>query len=102
MVIGIVHKMFYDPDKDGDDKELYECRTRKILLVSNAIASSGNIIYCACSEDWKKLDAGGILVSLYRLFSDVRFITRVKEQFIQSEIDKPLQEALDKLNADFV
>lgn len=102
MIVGFVHKMYYDEEKDGSDKELYEVRTRKILLISNLLASGGNILYCAFSEDWKKLDLGGILVSLYRLVSDVRFMTRVKKQFIQQEIDKSIEKELEELNRNFV
>ena len=102
MIIGFVHKMFYDAEKDGPDKNLYEVRTRKILCVSNALASGGNIMYCAFTEDWKKLDIGGILVTLYRLFSDVRFITRIKDEFIQKELDKTIERELAEIEAEFI
>lgn len=102
MIIGLVHKMFYDREKDGPDKELYEVRTRKILLISNLIASGGNVLYCAFSEDWKKLDIGGILVSLYRLVSDIRFITRIKEQFIQQHLDEVIFKEIAEIDSYFI
>ena len=102
MIIGFVHKMFYDESKDGNNKELYEVRTRKILLISNVLASSGNVLYCAFSEDWKKLDIGGILVSLHRLVSDVRFMTRIKEKFIQEQLDATIAETLKEIDSNFI
>ena len=101
MIIGAIHGFLYDPQKDGDDKKLYEVRTRKILCISNALASAGNIAYAIGTEDWRKLDVGGILVSLYRLFTDVRFITRVKKQYIETEMDKVLEKELKELDAYF-
>lgn len=102
MIIGLVHKMFYDKSKDGPDKNLYECRTRKILLISNMIASGGNILYCAFSKDWKKLDIGGILVTIYRLVTDVRFMTRVKDQFIQKHLDEVIIKEIAEIDAEFI
>lgn len=99
MVIGLIHGLFYTPS-DGDRK-LYEVRTRKILSISNTLASSGNIAYAIASEDWRKLDAGGILVTLYRLFSDTRFMLRVKKDFIESKMDEVLQKEISELDAYF-
>lgn len=99
MVIGLIHGLFYTPS-DGDRK-LYEVRTRKILSISNALASSGNIAYAIASDDWRKLDAGGVLVTLYRLFSDTRFMLRVKKDFIESKMDEVLQKEISELDAYF-
>ena len=100
MIISLVHGLLYDPQKDGD-KQIYEVRTRKILCISNALASAGNIAYAVGVEDWKKLDVGGILVSLYRLFTDVRFICRIKKNFIEKEMDKVLEKELESLESYF-
>ena len=102
MIIGFVHKMFYDKEIDGADKNLYEVRTRKILLISNLLASGGNVLYCAFSEDWKKLDLGGILVTLYRLVSDIRFITSIKEQFIQQHLDDVIIKEIAEIDSNFI
>ena len=100
MIIGLIHGLFYNPE-DGDRK-LYEVRTRKIISISNALASSGNIAYAVASEDWRKLDVGGILVTLYRLFSDTRFMLRVKKDFIDSKMDKVLENEIKELDAYFI
>ena len=100
MIIGLIHGLLYNPDKDGERK-FYEVRTRKILMISNVLASSGNIAYAIATENWKELDVGGILVSLYRLFTDVRFISKVKSEFIEKEMDKVLEKELKELDSFF-
>ena len=45
---------------------------------------------------------GGIMVTLYRLFTDVRFITKVKKDFIESEMDKVLADEIKELDSYFV
>ena len=100
MIVGLVHGIFYNPKTDGDRK-LYEVRTRKIICISNALASAGNIAYAAATENWKKLDVGGILVTLYRLFTDINFMTRVKKEFIEHEMDKVLEKEIKELDSYF-
>lgn len=107
MLIGLIHGLFYNEKKDGT-REHYEVRTRKILLYSNTISTSLNLAYVGANaylgnvnEAWKKLDIGGLLVTFQRLFSDVRFITKIKEQFIQEEMDNVTKEALAELDSMF-
>lgn len=107
MIIGLMHGLFYNKDKDGR-RENYEVRTRKILLYSNAISTSINLAYVGVNastgnvgEALKKLDLGGLLVTLWRLFSDIRFITKVKEQYINEELDKVTKDAIAELDAMF-
>lgn len=107
MIIGFVHGLFYKANIDGR-REHYEVRTRKILLYSNVISTNLNLAYVGANayfgnagEAWKKLDLGGLLVTLYRLFADIRFITKIKEQFIQEEMDKVTRDALVELESMF-
>jgi len=100
MVIGLVHGLFYNPEKDGQ-LEFYEVRTRKILSISNALASSGNVLYALLSKDLKKLDVGGMLVTISRLYTDVRFITKIKRDFINGELDKVLEEEIRQIDEYF-
>lgn len=101
MIVGLIHGLLYDEKEDGD-REFYEVRTRKILCISNALSSAGNLAYVFGSKDVRKLDAGGVLVSLYRLFSDVRFMTRIKQSFIEAEMDKVLENELKELDSYFI
>lgn len=97
MLVTLIHGLFYD-EKTDDSREMYEVRTRKVLLYSNSLASTGNIAYSAAMQDWGKLDIGGIIVTITRLFLDVRFITRMKHEFIQKEMDKSLHEKLKQID----
>ncbi len=84
-IIAIVHGMLC-AEQGELNRNLYKVRTRKILLYSNLIASSSNILYCAISENWKKLDVGGTLTALYRLYADPKFIDKLKYEFINNEL----------------
>lgn len=100
MLITLIHGLFYNKDKDGE-RDLYEVRTRKILLYSNSLASVGNIAYSAATQDWGKLDVGGIIVTITRLFSDIKFITKVKKEFIEKEMDQKLFAELKTIDSYF-
>ena len=85
-IVKSLHFLFYDGN--ADDKmaiDLYEVRTRKILSYSNAIASGSNILYVALSQDVAKLDIGGILVTIYRLITDHKFIKSIKKEFLEKQ-----------------
>lgn len=97
MVIGLVHGLYYDEKQDGE-RDLFEVRTRKILICSNALASTGNIVSTLITKNAKRLDVGGLLVTISRLYSDARFIARAKEEFIQGRLDDSLREIVK--NAD--
>lgn len=96
-LISCIHTLFYD---EGIDIRLYQIKTRKILMLSNAIASSSNLIYSAITGDLKKLDVGGLCVTLYRLFADPRFINSVKYEYLNSEVSKIYQAKFDRLRED--
>lgn len=97
MLVTLIHGLFYDEKKD-ESRDMYEVRTRKVLLYSNSLASVGNIAYSAATQDWGKLDVGGIIVTITRLFSDIRFITKMKHEFIQKELDKSLMDELSRID----
>lgn len=94
MVVGLIHGLYYDEKRDGE-RNLFEVRTRKILLYSNVLASTGNIAVSLITKNVKKLDFGGILVTISRLYTDVRFIARVKEEFIQKHLDDNFQQIMN-------
>lgn len=75
---------------DGTDycTEMYQVRTKKIILLSNTIATGSSVIANAIPPAPKGFDLGGAAVLVYRLFTDGRFIARLKEDFLNSELDK--------------
>lgn len=93
MIIGLTHALFYNKDQDGT-KHMFEVRTRKILLISNTIATSSNIIYAAVTENPKALDIGGLLVTIMHLFSDTRFMLNVKKEFIEDRLYEKIEDEI--------
>ena len=108
-LISIIHGML---KAENEDEKLYAVRTRKILLISNTIASTSNVLAVGIATGigtvMKKpnmvkksvsyLDVGGLLVTISRLFTDIHFINDIKEEYIDSKINEQLQEELDRLD----
>lgn len=96
LIIGLVHGLFFDQKKHVD-RDLYACKTHKILMYSNVMSSASNLIYTGIKayatgpSAWKNLDIGGLAVTLYRLIADTKFIYRVQEEFIEKEFHKLIQ-----------
>lgn len=98
MVISLVHSLFYNADRDGE-KSLYQVRTRKILLISNTLASTSSVIAACITQNPKSLDLGGFPVTVMHLFRDTHFMEKVKKEYVEGEIDKKLQAEWDELDA---
>ena len=99
IIITLTHGLFR---KEGEDKDLFEVRTRKILLISNAIASTSTIINAVVTENPKNLDIGSLLNTVSHLFTDIRFITRIKQEFIENEISDRLWQEIQEIDNLFV
>lgn len=95
IIIGLVHGLFRDHD---ESKELFEVRTRKILLISNSIATSSSIVSACITQNPKNLDIGSVLSTVTHLFTDIRFISKIKAEFVQNEIDQKLQRELEEVD----
>lgn len=95
-IISAIHMMMYDENKYRS-QELYSVKTRKIILYSNLIASTSNVIWVgenmiAGNEGAiKQLDIGGLIITLHRLMTDAKFIRQVKEEFIFGGFNKMIQ-----------
>lgn len=101
MLITLIHGLYYDAEK-YPNRDLFEVKTRKILVWSNVIASSSNLLtvagmevtaYCSgnpeiAKKGWQYLDVGGYIVTMYRLMSDTKFINKVKSEFLENEWDQ--------------
>lgn len=96
--IGMIHGLYYDASRYSS-MNLYAVKTRRILMYSNIIASVSNVIAVAISSvlgiavgDTKRvkkslnyLDIGGIMVTIYRIVNDRKFIQEIKREFLQEE-----------------
>lgn len=83
-------------------------RTRKVIMISESIASSVNAIVIGSIELFavytenekmakdaiKKLDIGGYISTVFHLFTDIRFITKIKKDFIAKAIEENYQDKL--------
>lgn len=98
IIISLTHGLFR---KEGEDKDLFEVRTRKILLISNTIASSSTIIAAAITNNPKNLDIGSLLNTVSHLFTDIRFIARIKQEFVENEISNRVQKQVQEIDAIF-
>ena len=92
-IIKAIHLMMYDEEKDNDI-QLYQVRTRKILLTANCISSTSNVLFCAIFgaltknplEAAKRLDIGGFIETTRRLVVDTRFIKEIKREYIRKNL----------------
>ena len=98
IIITLVHGLFR---KEREDKDLYEVRTRKILLLSNSIASTSTIINATITSNPKNLDIGSLLNTITHLFSDLRFITKIQQEFIENEISNRMQKEINEIDMMF-
>lgn len=95
MIIGLTHGLFRD---ESVQKDIYEVRTRKILLISNSIASASTIVNAGITSNPKNLDIGSLLNTVAHLFLDVRFIARIKQEYIEAQIQNKLQAEFEEID----
>lgn len=100
-IITAFHTLTFS-EEECINPDIYSIRTKKIILYSNSIATSSNIIWAigntmAGNEvALKDIDFGGLLVLLKHLTTDLDFMQQIKEEFIFGSFDKMIQgEKLD-------
>ena len=67
-------------------------------MISNAIASTSTIVNATITSNPKNLDMGSLLNTVSYLFIDLRFISKIKEEFINGEIAMKLQMEIDLID----
>lgn len=91
ILINLILQSIYLFCMDGtEDIEILKVRIQKILLVSNLISSSSNILYVTVTKRIGKLDVAGIGVTLLNLFRSKKFIADIKQEFIARGIEKAI------------
>ena len=80
-LIAMFHGLFSDATTEKQQR-LFQLKTRKIISYSNLVASSSNLMVVAITQEFNKLDLGGLAVTVFRLINDITFIKSVKEEFI--------------------
>lgn len=92
-IIGFLHTLLYNPNTDRD-QQLYSIRTRKIILLSNTIATASDVIQTAMrayngdESALKNFDFGGFIVTIYRLITDIAFIQEIRDKFVFGEWER--------------
>lgn len=84
-VISIIHGFFFDPATDYS-RSTYEVRTRRILTISNLLASTSNVIVAYVTQNTNLLDFGGFINTLRHIAFDTKFITEVKKDFLKNQL----------------
>lgn len=100
MAIGLLHGYMYNPETDGP-RQFFDARTRKILLLSNLLASGCNLAFSAATEQWVKLDIGGLLVSGTRALQDMTYLVNLEDHFLREQMDKFLENELHDIDSHF-
>lgn len=95
-LISAVHTLMYNSELELS-REIYNVRTRKIILYSNMIATGSNMLWVGANVlggntlSLKQLDIGGLLVILKRLKTDKEYIYQIKREFVLGEFDKKIK-----------
>lgn len=87
LLVSTLHMLMFDPTS-RISKDMYNVRTRKIIMYSNLIATGSNVIWVGANMmagkegAVKQLDIGGLIVTINRLMSDTEYIRKIKEEFV--------------------
>lgn len=93
LLISTLHTLMYDSSM-SISRDLYNVKTRKIIMYSNVIATGSNVLWVggnmlAGNEGAiKQLDIGGLIVTIKRLMSDTEYIRQIKEEFVFGGFNK--------------
>lgn len=95
-IISALHQLTYN-EEDYDNRDIFTVKTKKIIMYSNSIALSSNVILTGANlmggniAAIRKLDIGGLLALTKRLTCDKEFIRKVKEEFVLCNFNKLIQ-----------
>lgn len=95
-LISTVHTLMYNSELEIS-REIYNVRTRKIILYSNMIVTGSNMLWIGANVlegntlSLKQLDIGGLLVILKRLRTDKEYIYQIKREFVFGEFDEKIK-----------
>ena len=83
-LVALIHSLFYDESVDFS-RRAYEIRTRKILVYSNLLASTSNVIISLMTSR-RFADWGGYINTLWHIATDVKVIGEIKRDFLKNEL----------------
>lgn len=91
LIISIFHYLSFDSELY--DSNLIKVKTRKIIVFSNIIASSSNVLDTILKENIKNLDFGGLVITLQEIYKSNKIICAIEEEFINSKLSKIIDES---------
>lgn len=81
-----------------DDRKLRKVKIKKILSISEVMASSSNVMFVALTKNMAKLDIGGLAVTMVTLLHSHDFIRRMKQEYITNEFERLImQDAVERM-----
>jgi len=95
-IISTVHMLMYDP-QGKYDRDIYNVRTRKIIMYSNLIATGSNVLWIGGNmlagneAAIEQLDIGGLIVMMKRLVTDTEYIRQIKNEFVFGNFKNMIQ-----------
>ena len=95
-IVEMTHKLFFDAKRD--DKRIYEAKTMKVVMYSNILSSLLNIGYVTVTQDYNRLDVGGIAVALFKLLTTPSKIREIKMEFIDKVLSEEYSKQEDEIN----
>lgn len=96
-IISMLHRLTYLGIKEELDINVCQVRTRKIIMLSNAFATSSNLIQTAIQKDISKLDIGGALVTAHRIATDTEFNKAVRFEYLNTKTSEVYDEKIKVL-----
>lgn len=103
-IISGFHLFYYNPEQEPN-LDLYLVRNKKIVLYSNLIATSSDLIQAAIraangdTDSLNNLDWGGLMVTIVHLCRDTEFMQDVKREFVFKGYEDGLDINNKKLNS---
>ena len=103
-IIAGIHQLFFDPVTELN-RDLYTVKTKRIILYSNLIATGSDVVQASIrasngdADAIKDLDWGGLVVTMFHLIYDTKFIMKVKEEFVFKEWARLIESEDNFLNS---
>lgn len=84
LIIEVIYLFCFDTT---DDRNLRKVKVKKILSMSEVMASSSNVLFAALTKNMEKLDIGGFAVTMITLLHSGDFIKKMKQEYIRNEFE---------------
>ena len=73
--------------KTNDEFELRKIKIKKILSMSEVMASSSNVLYVMLTKNIAKLDIGGFATTMLTLLHSQGFMQKMKQEYIRNNFE---------------